>query len=303
MTGSVPGAEPAGQGGQARRLVAPAKLTLSLRVLGRRPDGYHELECEMVSLDLHDVLVVDPAGAGLEVVGEPGARAGGLEAGAGNIVSRALAAVGRTAGVRLEKRIPVGGGLGGGSADAAAVLRWAGVADPEVAARLGADVPFCLVGGRALVGGLGEQVRRLPFEPRCFVLLVPPFSVDTAAVYRAWDRLSGERASPSAQPRPRHGEPVAPGTEGGNDLTEAALAVEPRLARWAEELAAVTGRTPVLAGSGSTWWVEGTPESLGIGEVPLLRVGRDEGRLIPVRTVPAEWSGPPAAGDGAPAAC
>ena len=68
--------------------------------------------------------------------------------------------------MRLEKRIPSGAGLGGGSADAAAVLRWAGVTDLEVAARLGADVPFCLVGGRARVTGVGEAVAPLPVRGR-----------------------------------------------------------------------------------------------------------------------------------------
>lgn len=281
--------------GPAQRLVAPAKLTLSLRVLGQRPDGYHDLEAEMVSLDLHDVLVLDPAGDGLEVVADPGTRAGGLEAGE-NIVCRALAAVGRRARVRLEKHIPVGGGLGGGSADAAAVLRWAGVTDPAVGARLGADVPFCVAGGRALVGGLGERVRPLPFEPRSFVLLVPPFSVDTAAVYRAWDELAGAGSTGAARTGGS-----APGA--GNDLTPAAMAVEPRLGPWGEQLAMATGRAPALAGSGSTWWVEGTPELLGLGDARTLRVGRDEGRLIPVRTVPAEWAGPSVAGDGAPVSC
>ena len=285
--------------GAPTRLVAPAKLTLSLRVLGRRPDGYHDLEAEMVSLDLHDVLLVDPAGEGLEVVAGPGTRAGSLEGGE-NIVARALAAVGRTAGVRLEKHIPVGGGLGGGSADAAAVLRWAGATDPAVAARLGADVPFCVAGGRALVGGLGEQVRPLPFEPRSFVLLVPPFSVDTAAVYRAWDDLAAGGA-PGAGPGVSSGAGGGGGPAARNDLTQAALAVEPRLGPWADRLAAVSGRAPVLAGSGSTWWVEGTPALLGLGTAPTLRLGRDEGRLIPVRTVPAGWTGPPDAGDGAPA--
>jgi 4-diphosphocytidyl-2-C-methyl-D-erythritol kinase len=294
------------------RLVAPAKLTVSLRVLGRRPDGYHELESEMVSIDLHDVVWIDAHGRGMEVVGGPGARAGALESGGENIVARALAAVGRGAGVRLEKRIPVGGGLGGGSADAAAVLRWARVLDPEVAAGLGSDVPFCVIGGRALVCGLGETLLPLPFEPRSFVLLVPPFSVDTAAVYRAWDQLgaahdhdpggaTGHRrqageAAPASQP-------PAGALGVGNDLTQAALRVEPRLGPWGERLAALTGVEPVLAGSGSTWWVEGTPELLGIGDRRTLRTGRDEGRLIPVRTVPAGWTGPPVAGNGAPADC
>lgn len=254
------------------RLAAPAKLTLSLRVHGRRPDGYHELTAEMVSLDLADTLLVDPAGEGLAVEAAGAARALDLTAGPDNLVCRALAAVGRTAGVRLVKRIPVRGGLGGGSSDAAAVLRWAGCTDPAVAAALGADVPFCLVGGRARVTGLGERVSPLPFEPRAFVLLLPPFGVDTAAVYRAWDALG-------PGPAPAH-----------NDLTAPALEVEPGLARWRDLLGEATGRQPVLAGSGSTWYVEGTVTGLGLeGRTSLVR-GGEEGRLIPVRTVPAGWA-------------
>ena len=97
--------------------------------------------------------------------------------------------VGRIASVRLTKRIPVGAGLGGGSADAAAVLRWGGMTSTQVAAQLGSDVPFCLLGGRARVTGVGELVTPLPFEDRRFVMLLPPISVDTGAVYRAWDYL------------------------------------------------------------------------------------------------------------------
>ena len=128
-----------------------------------------------------------------------------------NLVRRALRA--RSGGrrrVHVEKPIPAGGGLGGGSADAAAVLRWAGVDDLLVAARLGADVPFCLVGGRARVRGIGERVEPLPFVDRSFTLITPPLSVSTAAVYRAWDELGGpsgrarndlERRRPGRRPR------------------------------------------------------------------------------------------------------
>jgi 4-diphosphocytidyl-2-C-methyl-D-erythritol kinase len=157
-----------------------------------------------------------------------------------NLIRRALKAVGRSASVRLRKNIPVGGGLGGGSADAAAVLRWAGVGDLAVAASLGADVPFCLVGGRARVGGIGEVVEPLAFESRSFTLLTPPLFVSTPAVYRAWDELGG---------------PVG---DGPNDLEAAALVVEPTLAVWRDRLGEATGQTPVLAGSGSTWFVEGS---------------------------------------------
>ncbi len=108
-------------------VTAPAKLTLSLRVTGVRPDGYHLLDAEMVALDLADTLYFSD-GDGLEVV-DAGASAGGhgeVPTDGSNLVNKALSLVGRKAHVRLVKRIPAGAGLGGGSADAAAVLRWAG---------------------------------------------------------------------------------------------------------------------------------------------------------------------------------
>lgn len=219
-------------------LTAPAKLTLSLRITGRRADGYHLIDAEMVTVDLADELVVAD-GDGLEVMSAAAAPGHPVPEGDDNLVRRALAATGRTAKVRLTKRIPAGAGLGGGSADAAAVLRWAGADDPVTAAVIGADVAFCLRGGRARVRGIGELVDALPFEERTYTVLTPPFGCSTAEVYRSWDDLGG---------------PTGPGP---NDLEPAALAVEPRLAEWRDELAAASGRTPVLAGSGSTWFVEG----------------------------------------------
>ncbi|MGH9157891.1 MAG: 4-(cytidine 5'-diphospho)-2-C-methyl-D-erythritol kinase [Acidimicrobiales bacterium] len=206
------------------RLTAPAKLTLSLRVTGRRADGYHLIDAEMVTLALADELEL---------------REGANDLDPQDLVSRALAAVGCDVHVTLRKRIPVGSGLGGGSADAAAVLRWAGCSDLVLAAALGADVPFCMVGGRARVRGIGEVVEPLGFQERVFTLVTPPFPVSTPAVYAAWDDLGG---------------PVGPA---GNDLEPAALAVQPGLAQWRDRLAAATGRRPRLAGSGGTWFVEG----------------------------------------------
>jgi 4-diphosphocytidyl-2-C-methyl-D-erythritol kinase len=233
-------------------LSAPAKLTLSLRVTGVRDDGYHLIDAEMVTLDLADTLVVGP-GDGLELVDTTGAGLT-VEATEDNLVRRALALTGRTAHVRLEKHIPAGAGLGGGSADAAAVLRWAGVTDLGAAARLGADVAFCVVGGRGRVSGIGEVVEPLPFVERTITLWTPPFGCSTPAVYRAWDDLGG------------------PSGDHGNDLEPAALVVEPRLAEWRDRLADVAGQRPRLAGSGSTWFVEGTFPG--------------DGRVV-VRTVPA----------------
>jgi 4-diphosphocytidyl-2-C-methyl-D-erythritol kinase len=217
------------------RLTAPAKLTLSLRITGVRPDGLHLIDAEMVTVDLADELEVTD-GDGLDVVGATGLE---VVADDDNLVRRALRAVGRTAKVRLTKRIPAGAGLGGGSADAAAILRWAACDDVGVAASLGADVPFCVRGGRARVTGIGEVLEPLDLVPLTFTLLTPPFGVATSEVYRAWDDLGG------------------PSGRGGNDLEDAALRVDPRLAEWRDRLASASGELPVLAGSGSTWFVPG----------------------------------------------
>ncbi len=267
-------------------VVAPAKLTVSLRVGPVRADGYHEIDAEMVTLNLADELAFDDGGSGITVVADDDVRVADLPEPSGNLVARALASCRRTAGVRLAKRIPLGAGLGGGSADAAAVLRWAECADPEVAARLGSDVPFCVVGGRARVQGVGERITPLPFEERQYLLLLPPFGVDTGEVYRAWDRLDMAGADSGG---PDEGEGEAGGT---NALTAAALAVEPRLARWREAFRELTECEPTLAGSGSTWFVTGGPTEAGTPAMPVLRLGAESARLVRARTVPADWEGP-----------
>jgi 4-diphosphocytidyl-2-C-methyl-D-erythritol kinase len=227
-------------------LPAPAKLTVSLRITGVRDDGYHLIDAEMVTLDLADELALVPTSGPSTLRVLPGAgpdravpATPAVGAGPDNLVRRALAAVGRHADVTLTKRIPPGAGLGGGSSDAAAILRWAGCDDPAVAAGLGADVPFCVRGGRARVRGIGEVLDPLVPEPRTFTLLTPPFGCATPAVYAAWDALGGPRG------------------ERGNDLEPAALHVAPGLAEYRDRLGDATGQEPRLAGSGSTWFVEG----------------------------------------------
>ncbi|GAC1528754.1 MAG: 4-(cytidine 5'-diphospho)-2-C-methyl-D-erythritol kinase [Acidimicrobiales bacterium] len=225
---------------------ASAKLTLSLRLTGVRPDGFHLLDAEMITLELADTLTFSE-GDSLTVSDEVAGAGTPLPVtdGEENLVSRAMRAVGRRAAVHLVKRIPAGAGLGGGSADAAAVLRWAGrasgsAADVALAASLGADVPFCVLGGRARVTGIGDELSPLPClagDP--YTLLTPPLPVPTAAAYRAWDDLGG------------------PTADGPNDLEVAAMVIEPRLGEWRDRLGRATGQTPVLAGSGSTWWVPG----------------------------------------------
>jgi 4-diphosphocytidyl-2-C-methyl-D-erythritol kinase len=221
-------------------LQAPAKLTLSLRIVGVRGDGFHLIDAEMVSLDFADRLHLN-VGDSLTITGPAAGFAGDTQ---DNLVRRALAMVDRSAAVELHKEIPAGAGLGGGSSDAAAVLRWAGFDDLEAAAALGADVAFCLVGGRARVSGIGEVITPLPFEPLTLTLVTPPLFCSTPAVYQAWDSLGG------------------PTGDNGNDLEPAALLVTPDLARWRDELAERTGQRPRLAGSGSSWFVTGNfPEA------------------------------------------
>jgi 4-diphosphocytidyl-2-C-methyl-D-erythritol kinase len=259
------------------RLVAPAKLTLSLRVVGVRDDGYHLLDAEMASLDLGDVLELSPREDGTpssvslewaDLV--HGARESGSATGTDsryevanddNLVTRALRITGRSAHVHVVKQVPPGAGLGGGSSDAAAILRWAGISNLDEAAALGADVPFCLTGRQARVGGIGEVLRPVTPRPeaRALTLFILPFGMSTPAVYRSWDKLSGGSGAPAGD----SGEPV-------NHLEAAALAIEPRLGRWRDRIVELTGLVPRLAGSGSTWFVEGTPESLGFTDRSVL---------------------------------
>ena len=188
---------------------APAKLTLSLRITGVRPDGYHTVDAEMVTLDFSDRLEIVAGKSGLRMLDETGNELHGVARPGQNLVERALALCGQQAQVTVYKRIPVGAGLGGGSADAAAVLRWARFGDTSAAASIGADVAFCLAGGRARVRGIGEIVDPLPYVCEQYTLQLSPVGCDTAAVYAAWDDLGG------------------PAGEHGNDLEAAALRVAP----------------------------------------------------------------------------
>jgi 4-diphosphocytidyl-2-C-methyl-D-erythritol kinase len=192
------------------RLSAFAKVNLHLRVLGRRPDGYHELRTVFQAVSLHDTLK-------LCFSRRPGIRLTiddpSLPAGPENLVYRAIDAIGCELGFRggidaeLEKRIPVGRGLGGGSSDAAAaligILRLTRKKLPlpkliEIAASLGADVPFFLFGGRALGVNRGDEIYPLPDMPRRSVVVVSPRSiaVPTKEAYRWLSAELTNRAEP-----------------------------------------------------------------------------------------------------------
>ncbi len=173
---------------KALRLIAPGKVNWSLEVLRIRPDGYHELRSVMQTLDLHDVVTVTEAdGITLEITGEAGMLADNPPG--TNLAYRAAVALRDWAGLRrgahivLEKHVPVAAGLGGGSSDAAAVLRGLNVLwnarQPhanlvEIAAEVGSDPPFFVVGGTAMVSGRGDYVEPLTDAVAPSILLATP---------------------------------------------------------------------------------------------------------------------------------
>ena len=252
------------------RVLAPAKLTWSLAIGDRRPDGYHDLSSEMVTLDLFDELTIIEPGSGI-VLSASSTAGTGLSLGPDNLIARALALAGREASVELIKRVPPGGGLGGGSADAGAILRWAGWDQPAAAVTLGGDVPFCVLGGRAMVHGVGEVLEPLDHVDRTVVLLLPPLVVPTADAYRALDELRLEGA----------------GRHERNDLTAAAERAVPRMAAWRRAFESMTGAEAVLAGSGSTLFVEGSLASLGCEGAEILDLDGEVAKVLEAATVPA----------------
>ena len=183
---------------------APAKLTLSLRVTGVRDDGYHLVDAVMVSLDLADTLVIGP---GDDLVVEAAATGLDVPASDDNLVRRALAAVGRQADVRLVKRIPAGGGLGGRLLRRRRGPALGGGRRPRRGRVARAPTSRSASEG----DGPGSPASAtsldpLPFEPATYTLVVPPFGCATPAVYREWDAMGG------------------PTADGPNDLEPAALA-------------------------------------------------------------------------------
>jgi len=217
MSGS-PGSRESARAGRGVRALAPAKVNLCLKILGRRPDGYHEISTLFQAVSLFDEIELIEAGAAEPAEAIPGETAWTAPDGLrvcvespwpvpcdeSNLVTQAIrlvaAETGREAGrlrLRLRKRIPPGGGLGGGSADAAAALRaldalW-GLETPrerllEWAARLGSDPPFFLLGGAAIGPGRGEKLT--PVDNRAIfwmTLVKPAVSISTAEAYRAFD--------------------------------------------------------------------------------------------------------------------
>jgi 4-diphosphocytidyl-2-C-methyl-D-erythritol kinase len=253
--------------GKRVSVAAPAKLNLCLHVGDRRADGYHDLESLVVFASVGDVIALEASDDfSLSV---DGAFAGALDCGEDNLVSRAarlLAAniqIDRGARIHLTKNLPVASGIGGGSADAAAVLRglvrlWSLDIPPgmllELATSLGADVPVCVGSAPAWMEGKGERITPLPAFPPMYLLLVNPgIAVPTGQVFAA---LSKRRGLGFACP-----ETAFTDTDAllgflrttTNDLEEPARALAPEIAEVLAELAEFPGALLArMSGSGAT---------------------------------------------------
>jgi len=304
--------------------LAPAKLNLTLAVVGRRDDGFHDLHSVFVPLALHDVLTVAPAGtAGSDTLHVSGKDAGPVEA---NLVLRAIsaarAAIGEGPGrpatpplaARLEKRIPVAAGLGGGSSDAAAAIdaaleAWgaADALDPErrlaVAASVGSDAPFFLAGRPALIEGRGERVSPLTgIHGHPGILLVTPaVAVRTPDVFAVFDGShAGASGDGSVRMTSAHlAQELGNGLSAtdlvaragvlgsANDLLASAALIAPGLVQVRRALTRLLARPIGLSGSGPTLWT--LYPSLGEAQEAAVTVAD----WVADGTVPSIGDGPP----------
>ena len=249
------------------RLKAYAKVNFALDVVGVRPDGYHELRTVMQSISLADEVAVERTGGGFELRVEPeNPGIGPWEENTAYLAWKLLCGLcGSELPVRvtLRKNVPAGAGLGGGSSDAAAVLRGLdelfglGLSAEELVAaakRIGADVPFCLAGGTALAEGVGERLTPAPAPPDHRLLVVkPPRGADTGKVYRAYDRdpSRSESSADRVLGALRSGDLVALAGALGNDLAPFTKAELPEVAELEERLLEAGALGASVTGSGS----------------------------------------------------
>lgn len=242
-----------------------AKVNLTLDVLERRPDGYHEIRSVMVPVSLHDRLVLEPAEEGILLESRPPVTGRQEE----NLAYRAAALLREATGyrrgavIRLQKAIPVAAGLAGGSTDAAGVLTglnrlWGtGLSDRELAdlaIQLGADVPFFIWSRPARVEGIGEHVVPLPLAaPLWMVVATPDVPKSTGQVYRWFDELADPGPRPDAgamEAALARGDAEAVGRALGNVLERAMLPRHPEIARLKEAMLAAGALGAVMSGAG-----------------------------------------------------
>ncbi len=259
-------------------VLSPAKINWNLRVLYRREDGFHEIESLVSAVTLYDELLFSGRADSAHVLYCDHPDVPGDER---NLICRAADLLANASGrklgfdCRLTKRIPIGGGMGGGSSNGAVALmalnRLWGLGWPferlaPLAAELGSDVSFFLNGRTAVIRGRGERVEPVELGWRGFVvLLLPGFSVSTPAVYREWSRQQG--ASPAIEKVKEAGEVPAIGSAADwmratfNMLEEPAMVVSPPLRAVFERATALADRPVRISGSGSSLFTAFDSES------------------------------------------
>jgi 4-diphosphocytidyl-2-C-methyl-D-erythritol kinase len=284
--------------GSVRRLVlrTPAKVNLALEILGKRPDGYHEISTVLQAIDLFDRLTMEEAEDLSLVTTDPA-----LPVDDANLVIRAARTLGAMAGVRrgaritLDKRIPVAAGLGGGSSDAAATLvalnrlwglRWSAERLAELAMGLGMDVPFFLGRGRALATGRGERLEPLPGDGGyALVLANPNFPLSTRESYgrvpAGWQAEPKGTREVLAALRRRSATQL--GTALTNHLEEVVAPAVPAIAQMKAALLAAGALGAAMSGSGPT--VFGVARSLDHARQIHRRVNRAGWSCWAVRTL------------------
>lgn len=249
------------------RLQAFAKVNYALEVRGLRDDGYHEIASVLQSISLADELEIERSKGGFELLFEPeGVEVGPLEE---NTVYKAWALLWEASGhelpvrIRLHKKIPAGAGLGGGSADAAAVL--VGMNElfglglnyeelRDLGSRIGADVPFCLAGGTALGEGKGEVLTPLPAPPEHHLVLAKPVrSAETGGIYRAYDERPGKGTASvrSAVAALKAGDLCALAAALGNDLEPVTAGFVPEVTAHKEDLLREGALGAAMTGTGT----------------------------------------------------
>ena len=251
--------------GRTIRRDAHAKVNLFLRVISTRQDGYHEIESLVVPISLADRIVVRPAEKlRVEIVGEPAFSPGGLNLAL--VAALALADACAEAGgalVEIEKRIPVAGGLGGGSADAAATLLalnelWGCEVDAatleQIGERVGSDVPAMLFRESVLIGGRGERLAPAKVPPFHWVLIRLGFGVRSPDAYRWWDEDGGGTGpDPDALlAAATAGDAEALGPLLFNDLERPVAARHPEIGEAARGLIESGALGAIMSGSGSS---------------------------------------------------
>lgn len=300
------------------RIRTHAKVNLYLRLVGPRPDGYHEIETILHGIDLADEIEITPAEQGVHVDMEfaPG-LVGEIPPSDQNFVTQAVAALAQmtpSAGlsIKILKAIPIGAGLGGGSGNAAGVLvalneMWKAGLDQkkviDIATTLGSDVPYCVQGGTVLALGRGEKLTRLPSPTGLWLVLglshEPLFTKD---VYDKWDEIAERPQAPNSALMTMalgSGDVEQVALNVHNDLEAPALMLRPELAEKKERLREAGALAACLSGSGPTLYgIAGSEEA---AEDIARRVQRHFDRVLVASSSPdcIEWLDPVRAAAGA----